>query len=193
MRRILLLVLIVAAAIGFATPSYAYLTPGKTSGTEFALLPAGPDAWNMTLESDQSITSGSPSDGNLNWGVINATGFTPNTAVCNGTTVVCGISDVGGFGAGRPDTLYFSISLNPGSELGNNVGAPRTLGAVQVPENLPSYTTEFVIDVFGPLIVPSPVDFVNPSPPPVVAPEPAAFVFVAMSLGSLALLRRRPA
>jgi hypothetical protein len=189
MRRILLLVLVVAAAAGFATPSYAFLTPGKVAGTEFALLPAGPGAWQVTLESSEPINSTTIYAGGLNFGIINAVNFVGNPAVCDGVQTICGLSDVGGFGVGRPDTLYFSISQAAGSELGNNVGAPRLLGEAQVPTGNPAFTLDFVADVFGDLNVPPPVDFVNP----VVVPEPAAFVFVAMGLGSLALLRRRTA
>jgi hypothetical protein len=192
MRRILFLVLVVAAAAGFATPSYAFLTPGKTDGTELALLPAGPDAWNMTVESSGSITTGTPAAAAMNWGVQNGVGFAPNLAVCNGSSLICGTAgpDAGSSG-GTEGVLYFSLSFFAGApQIGLNVGSPALLGVVQTaPGSTPSFFLDDIEDVFGPLNPPPPVDFVEPPP----APEPAAFVFVAMGLGSLALVRRRSA
>jgi hypothetical protein len=190
MRRILFLVLVAAAIAGFATPSHAFDTPGKTTGSELALRPTGDtNIWDLTVESDQPYATALT--GGFQMAVVNGLAYVSADPPCdNVTNVFCSGVPGDGMGTGVLGVLYIGIS-NLGAPFPANVGNPLLMGQVHT-SGLPSFTTDGMAEVFGSTqsLLPEPVAFVQPAPP---VPEPAAFVFVAMSLGSLALLRRRAA
>ncbi len=189
MSRFGLLLLVLAAAAGFANPSYAYLTPGKTTGSEVALLQVGPTLWDLTVETDGSADAGAT------LGVIGGTGFQPNPALCDaaGTILICGT--VNGDDVGEPSTagnLYLILAVVQAGALNSGVGTPRTLGQIVGGAGVDNTVSGIGIltggnDETG---LPGAVAFFRR---PLPTPEPAAMAFLGLAFASLAFLRRRAA
>jgi hypothetical protein len=187
MRRFGLL-LVLAAVAGFATPSFAYLTAGKTTGTEVAVLQVGPDLWDLTVETDGNADAG----GTL--GITGTSTFIPNTAICDpgATILICGTVD--GDDVGDPTTngnLYIILAVVQAGALNSGVNTPRVLGQVQGPD------VGLTVNGIGLLTggadttgLPEPVAFFRR---PLQTPEPAAMVFLGLGFASLAFLRRHAA
>jgi hypothetical protein len=192
MRRFGLLLLVLAAAAGFATPSHAYLTPGKTSGTEFVLNNLGPNLWSLTIESDTETPGGQ-------FGITNGVGFAPNAAICDpepavapDLPLICASLPGTDLGTGDPAidaALYFIIAQQASGIAG--VGSPRTMGQVQS-NGTPAFTIYGTSVLTG--IPPDDAGFVAPVSFVVAGvPEPAAIAFLGLGFASLAFLRRRAA
>jgi hypothetical protein len=184
MKRFGLLLLVLAAAAGFATPSNGATIVALNDG---AVL--GDNIWDLTVET--SLGDSNDLGGQLS--IDNAVSFAPNLAVCDGTNIVICVTltaaDLGDATPSLQDNLFFIIAVVQAGALDG--GVPRLLGQV-TSNGLPALTTAGIDVLTGipgntETFTSTPVTFINP------VPEPAAMAFVAMALGSLALLRRRAA
>jgi hypothetical protein len=142
------------------TSARAFLTPGKTSGTEIALLPLGPGLWQLTIESgDPAVNNGG------SFGIQNAVSFDPNLAICGDDFAVCGVAQGDAFGLSGMLLLIFAVDRG---NLAAGVGNPQTLGTVRDNGLLPQfdpvgicYITTGDCPGFA-----NPVTFLNPIPEP---------------------------
>jgi hypothetical protein len=153
----------------------AFLTPGKTRGTEISLLPLGPGLWQLTVESgDPAVNNGG------SFGIQNAVSFDPNLAICGNDFAICGA--VQGADVGLAGTLFLVVAIDRGN-LAAGVGNPQTLGTVRDNGLLPKfdpvgicYITTGDCPGFA-----NPVTFSNP------IPEPGSGALLAAALALVAL------
>jgi hypothetical protein len=181
MKRFGLLLLVLAAAAGFATPSQGDTIVELNDG---AVL--GDQIWDLTI----NTTVGSNDLGGQ-LSIDNAVSFTPNPAICDplNNIVICAPLTGPDLdpSPSLADNLFLIIAVVQAGALDG--GVPRLLGQI-TSSGLPALTLAG-LDILDPVnqntALNAPVTFINP------VPEPAAMAFVAMALGSLALLRRRAA
>lgn len=167
-------------ALLLAPPSArAFLTPGKTTGTEIALLPLGPGAWELTIESgDPAANYG----GQI--GIANAVSFDPNLAICDNDVLALCVpiqgSDVDPLLAGM---LFLIVAVEQPGLLDAGIGSPQALGSVRDNGELPRFVDpQYVCDVL--MITAAGCDFGFAPPVTVVnpIPEPASGSLLAVVL-----------
>jgi hypothetical protein len=180
---------LVLAALALLIPQSAgaFLTPGKTSGTEVALLAAGPSLWHLTIE---TATGASNDFGGL-LSIDNAVSFDPNPLICDPAmlVVICVAQTAAEVGDATPslqDNLFFIIAVQLAGALDGGTGNPRTLGRITSSET-PQLTLEGLY-LFGHVVVDTgfaePVDFVT-------TPESGSLALLGAALLALPALRRR--
>jgi hypothetical protein len=181
-RLVLALVLLLPQSAG------AFLTPGKTSGTEVALIAAGPSLWDLTIET----ATGASNDFGGQLSIDNAVSFDPNPLICDPAMLVmyCVTLTAAELGDPTPslqDNLFFILAVVQAGALDGGTGNPRTLGRI-TSNGTPQLTLEGLY-VQAPTTNPTgfapPVTFVNG-----VIPEPSPLHLLALALASLVLARK---
>ncbi len=179
--RVLGLILVLAAAAGFATPSQAYVGPA-TGGVEVVLREMGPGLWDLTVETDTALLLGGAMS--IQALGIDSPSWTSDPAGCNVTDRNCipfGVSD-----GGYANLLFVQVFFNtPAGNIAPNVGLPVRLGGVVAGSDATVGLTQ--VDEVG-----GGIDFANARFLTIPqAPEPAAMAFLGMGLAALSFVRRR--
>ncbi len=171
----------------FANSSYAYLTPGKITGTELALIPVPGDSsvWDLTFETDGDATAG----GGV--AILDAVSFSldPFCEETRADGVICLWFDGDEFGV-EPflGNVYLLVAVGELGGLNTGINAPRRLGRVV------GANATLGVDGLGYIIglpedrtgFPEPVDFYQ-------VPEPSSLALACVGLACAALRRRRMA
>jgi hypothetical protein len=179
-------------------PARAFLTAGKTTGTEFTLLPefvAGELVWNLTIET----ATGTSNDLGGQLSIDGAVSFTPNPLICDPLLrdVICAVvpatdlSGEPGYTSTLDDNLFLIIAVVSAGVLNGGTGNPLTLGSV-TPTPLvfaPRLTLEG-LDVLNGATFPNPTGFAEPVAfVNFLIPEPSPAGLLGLALSSMILLR----